>query len=184
MQISKETTNLKSQFKALRSTQGLCICGLLIAIYVVLSLFNIPVSQVIEIRFGFLVFIAAGMIGGPVMGFTVGFLADVVNCLIRGFAYFPAFSFNYGLLDAVSGLILYRSRVGRSRAVLCALTEYIISVTLSTLWLHIMYGYELRTLIISRFIKCTLSFVVNSILIYVFLEAFQRIAHTALPARR
>ena len=184
MQISKEVKNLDTQFKALRSTQGVCLCGLLIAIYVVLSLFNIPITEVVEIRFGFLIFIAAGMIGGPVMGFTVGFLADIVNCLIRGFAYFPGFSFSYGLLGAASGLILHRSRVSRSRAVLCALAEYVISLTLTTLWLHILYGYEIKSLIISRLIKCTLSFAVNSILIYVFLEAFQRIAHTALPARR
>ena len=184
MQISKEAQNLDTQLKTLRSTQGICLCGFLVAAYVVLSLFNLPITEVVEIRFGFLVFIAAGMIGGPVMGFTVGFLADIVNCLIRGFAYFPGFSFSYGLLGAISGLILYRSRASRSRAVLCALAEYIISLTLSTLWLHIMYGFELKSLIISRLVKCTLSFAVNIVLIHVFLEAFQRFAHTALPARR
>lgn len=105
MQISKEAQNLDTQLKTLRSTQGICLCGFLIAVYVVLSLFNLPITEVVEIRFGFLVFIAAGMIGGPVMGFTVGFLADIVNCLIRGFAYFPGFSFSYGLLGAISGLM-------------------------------------------------------------------------------
>ena len=74
MQISKEALDLKYQLQELCKVQNLCICGFFIALYVVLSFFNIPISSIVEIRIGFLAFIAAGMMGGPVMGFTVGFL--------------------------------------------------------------------------------------------------------------
>ena len=47
-----------------------------------------------------------------------------------------------------------------------------------------MYGTPLQVLLTSRLIKCTLNFFVNIVIIYVFIEAFQRIIRVALPARR
>ena len=82
MQISKEALDLKYQLQELCKVQNSCICGFFIALYVVLSFFNIPISSIVEIRIGFLAFIAAGMMGGPVMGFTVGFLGDMLNCFV------------------------------------------------------------------------------------------------------
>lgn len=184
MQISKEAWNFKGQMNSMCKVQNLCICGLLIALYIVLSFCNIKLSDTLEIRIGFLAFIAAGMIGGPVMGFTVGFLGDVLNCLVRGFAYFPGFSLSYGLLGALCGLILYKSRITKMRAVCCALAELLISITLTSVWLYLMYGTPLKVLLTTRVIKCTLNFFVNIVIIYVFLEAFQRVIRAALPARR
>lgn len=184
MQISKEALDFKGQLAALRKVQNLCLCGLLIALYVVLSIFNIAISNTIEIRIGFLAFIAGGMVGGPVMGFAVGFLGDVLNCLVRGFAYFPGFSFSYALVGFFCGLILYKSRINKIRAAGCAFVEYIVSITLTSTWLYLMYGTPLQVLFTSRLIKCTLNFFVNIVIIYVFLEAFQKIVHAALPAQR
>ena len=59
MQISKEALDLKYQLQELCKVQNLCICGFFIALYVVLSFFNIPISSIVEIRIGFLAFIAA-----------------------------------------------------------------------------------------------------------------------------
>lgn len=184
MQISKEAWDFKAQLANLCKVQNLCVCGLLIALYIVLSLFSIPLSNIIEIRFGFLAFIAGGMYGGPVMGIAVGFLGDLLNCFVRGFAFFPGFSFTYALVGALCGLVLYKSRVNKIRAVACALVEYITSITLNSLWLYLMYGTPVEVLLTSRMIKCTLNFFVNIVIIYVFLEAFQRIMHAALPAQR
>ena len=184
MQISKEALNFKAQLNSLRKTQNLCMCGLLIALYVVLSFCNIVISSTLEIRIGFLAFIAAGMVGGPVMGFAVGFLGDMLNCLVRGFAYFPGFSLSYALVGVLCGLILYKSKVTKLRAVGCAFVEYLISITLTSTWLYLMYGTPLQVLLTSRIIKCTLNFFVNIVIVYVFLEAFQRILRAALPARK
>lgn len=193
MQISKEALSLKSQKEALdfrgqldnlRKVPNLCMCGLLIALYVVLSFCNIVLSPTLEIRIGFLAFIAAGMAGGPVMGFTVGFLGDMLNCLVRGFAYFPGFSLSYALVGALCGLILYKSKVTKFRAAGCAFVEYLISITLTSLWLYLMYGTPLQVLLTSRLIKCTLNFFVNIVIVYIFIEAFQRIIRVAMPARR
>ena len=184
MQISKEALDFKSQLNNLRRPQNLCICGFLIALYIVLSLYSIPLSDIIEIRFGFLAFLAGGMIGGPVMGIAVGFLGDTLNCFVRGFAYFPGFSFSYALTGALFGLILYKSRVNQVRAVLCALAEFLVSMFLTTFWLYLMYGTPLPVLISTRFVKCGLNFFANIILIYIFIEALQRIIRVAIPANK
>ena len=49
MQISKEALDLKYQLQELCKVQNLCICGFFIALYVVLSFFNIPISSIVEI---------------------------------------------------------------------------------------------------------------------------------------
>lgn len=184
MQISKEALDFRSQFRNLRKTQNLCMCGLLIALYIVLSLCNIRITDTLEIRIGFLAFIAAAMTGGPVMGFAVGFLGDMLNSLVRGFAYFPGFSFSYALTGAIFGLILYRAKMSKLRAACCAFAEYLISISLTSAWLYLMYGTPLQVLLTSRLIKCTLNFFVNIIIIYVFIEAFQKILRVAFPARK
>ena len=124
MQISKEALDLKYQLQELCKVQNLCICGFFIALYVVLSFFNIPISSIVEIRIGFLAFIAAGMM------------------------------------------------------------EFVISITLTSTWLYLMYGTPLQVLLTTRIIKCTMNFFVNIVIIYVFLEAFQKVVRVALPARR
>lgn len=184
MQISKEALDFKTQFRNLGKVQNLCICGLLIALYVVLSFCNIAISNIVEIRIGFLAFIAGGMIGGPVMGFAVGFLGDMLNCVVRGFAYFPGFSFSYALVGALCGLILYKSKLNKLRAAGCAFVEYIVSITLTSTWLYLMYGTQIQVLFTTRLIKCSINFFVNIVIIYVFLEALQRIIRAALPAHR
>ncbi len=184
MQISKEALDFKGQLANLRKVQNLCLCGFFIALYVVLSFCNIAISNTLEIRIGFLAFIGGSMAGGPVMGFAVGLLGDMLNCLVRGFPYFPGFSFSYALVGFLCGLILYKARVNKIRAVGCAFVEYLVSITLTSTWLYLMYGTPVQVLFTSRLIKCTLNFFVNIVIIYVFLEAFQRIMHTALPAQR
>lgn len=124
------------------------------------------------------------MMGGPVMGFTVGFLGDMLNCFVRGFSYFPGFSLSYALVGALCGLVLYRSKITKLRAVACALVEFVISITLTSTWLYLMYGTPLQVLLTTRIIKCTMNFFVNIVIIYVFLEALQKVVRVALPARR
>ncbi len=184
MQFSKHALDFSGQFKELRKTQNLCICGLLIALYVVISAFNLRLSDTIEIRFGFLAFVAAGMYGGPVMGIMVGSIGDVLNCLVRGFALAPGFTLSYALVGMGCGLIMYRRPVTKLRAVGCALVEYLTAITINTYTLYLMYGTEIHVLFTTRLFKCTANFFVNIILVYVFLEAFQKVMHAAVPVKR
>ena len=60
----------------------------------------------------------------------------------------------------------------------------LISITLTTFWLYLMYGTPFQVLFTTRLVKAGLNFFVNIFIIYVFLEAFQRIMRVAIPAQR
>ena len=70
---SKNAFRFKEQLGCIHSVQGICLGGLFVSLYVVLSLFNIRFSEILEFRLAFLALAAAAFYGGPLMGMTVGF---------------------------------------------------------------------------------------------------------------
>lgn len=166
---------LKKQAQLLVRPQNIAIAGLFTALYIVLSYFNIRISSVLEIRWPFLMLAASGMFGGPVMGLAVAVLSDVASTILSGAAFFPGFTISYSLMAFLFGLIFYKSRITVPRAVAGALVEFVISATLNTLWLSLMYGTPLQALFITRIVKCCVMFFVNAALLYTVLGAFTRV---------
>ena len=183
---SKEAFRLKEQLHQLLKPLSLCLCGLFVALYVVLSFFNIRMTEVLEFRFAFLALVAAASYGGPIMGMCVGIAGDVVSFFMtpQSGAFFPGFTLTYAIMGFCFGLLLYHSKITPVRAILVSLVDYILSITLSTFWLHLMYGMEWKYLLTIRLLKCTISLAVNAILIYIFMKAFQKVMATVMtPAR-
>ena len=177
--FSKDAFKFREQLKNVRSVQSICLCGLFVASYVILSLFNIRVSEFLEFRIGFLALAAAGFYGGPIMGMSVGIAGDVISFFVvpQSAPFFPGFTLTYAILGFLFGLILYHSKVTPLRAVLAGLAEFLVSCTLTTLWLHLMYGMAWEYLLTIRIVKNGISFVVYSILLYVFLKAFSKVVN-------
>lgn len=173
--MTKEAWAFGSQLKRLLKAQNMAIAGLFAAMYVVLSYFNIRISPLIEIRFPFLMLAAAGMFGGPVMAVVVAVLSDIISAVSTGAMFFPGFTFSYSLMGFLFGLIYYRSRVTPVRAVAGAAVEFVISLTLHTLWLSVMYGTPFPALFMTRLVKCAAMFFVNAVLLYLVLGAFRRV---------
>ncbi len=175
--FSKNAFHFREQLKAIHSVQGICLSGLFVAVYVVLSLFNIRFSEILEFRLAFLALAAAAFYGGPLMGMTVGIAGDVISFFVtpQSAPFFPGFTLTYAVMGFLFGLILYRSKITPGRAFLGGLTEFVISCTLSTFWLHLMYGMDWRYLLTIRLMKNTIALGVYTLLLYVFLNAFARI---------
>ena len=176
--FSPEALDFRDQAKQLMVTRNLVIAGLFTALYVVLSYFNIRISALIEIRFPFLVLAAAGMYGGPVMAVVVAVASDILSTILTGGAFFPGFTLSYSLMAFLFGLIFFRGRLSAPRAVAAALTEAVISLTLHTLWLSLMYGTPYAALFVTRAPKCGIMFVVNTAVLTVVLGAFRQVMHT------
>lgn len=176
--ISREAFHMKEQLKQLSRPQNIAIAGLFTAMYIVLSYFNIRISSVLEIRFAFLMLAGAAMYGGPVMGVTVAFLSDVISTILSGQAFFPGFTISYMLLAFCFGLIFYRSKPTIARCITASLISFIVSITLNTLWLTIMYGTPFTALFLTRLPKSVVMFFVNIALLYVVLGAFERVLRT------
>ncbi|MDD6212584.1 MAG: folate family ECF transporter S component [Clostridiales bacterium] len=176
--FDSEAFNLKAQFKNLMKVQNIAICGLMIALYIVLSQFNIRLSSFLEIRFAFLILAVSGMMGGPIMGMLVGCCSDIVSTLLSGQAFFFGFTFSYSLMGFLFGLILYRRRPTVPRAIACSVAEVCISLSLHTLWLSMLYGTPFLALLTTRVIKCCIQFFVNCVLLYLILGVFSRVLQT------
>ena len=174
---SKEAFRLRAQLQDMRNIQSICLGGLFVAAYVVLSLFNIRFSEFLEFRLAFLALSAAAFYGGPVMGMTVGIAGDVISYFVmpQSAPFFPGFTLTYAVLGFLFGLILYRSRITPLRAFAAGLAEFFISCTLTTFWLHLMYGMDWKYLLTIRIVKNASSLGVYSVLLFVFLSAFSRI---------
>lgn len=176
--ISKEAFNFKEQVRNMGKVQNLALCGLFIALYIVLSYFNIKITENIEIRFAFLVLAVAGFYGGPIMGLTVGAASDVLSMILtagKGSAFFFGFTLSYALLGFFFGMILYKSKLNIPRAIGCACVSFIVGLTLNTLWLHMMYGMPLQPLFLTRLVKELITLPLNSIMLYVVLKAFTQV---------
>lgn len=174
---SKNAFHFKEQLGRIHSVQGICLGGLFVSLYVVLSLFNIRFSEILEFRLAFLALAAAAFYGGPLMGMTVGIAGDVISFFVtpQSAPFFPGFTLTYALMGFLFGMFLYHSRIILGRALVGGLTEFTLSCTLSTLWLHLMYGMDWQYLLTIRLMKNTIALGVYTILLYVFLNAFSRV---------
>lgn len=154
-------------------TMFLCLTGIFSAMFVLLSYFNIALNQLVEIRLSYLALMMAGMIGGPVMGFTTGILGDVLKMLLVPGAgvYFPGFSLCYAIMGFTYGILFHNHSITVFRAVLGALTEFIVSLFGITGCLCFMYGLPWGPTFISRIPKCTVMLFVSAFLIYVLIKS-------------
>jgi len=175
--ISKDAFAFRQQARNLKKVQNLCLCGLFAAVYVALSLCNIRMTDVLEFRFAFLALAAAATYGGPVMGMAVGIAGDVISYFTvpQSGPFFPGFTLSYAILGFLFGIVLYRSRITPVRAFMASFCDFLVANTLTTIWLHFMYGMEWKYLFTIRLVKCSVSLVINTILIYVFMKAFVKI---------
>ncbi|HEX3078724.1 MAG TPA: folate family ECF transporter S component [Lachnospiraceae bacterium] len=173
--ISKEALNLKQQMKNLGNVRGLALCGLLTAMYIVMSYFNIVITDTMQIRLGFLVIAAAALYGGPMMGLTVGTLGDILSMILtggKGSSYFFGFTVSYALMGFLFGLVFHKSKVSIPRAIAGGLVEFIISIFLNTYWLSTMFGIPYISNFLTRLPKSAIMFGINTVLLFVIMNAF------------
>lgn len=176
----KQGLNFKEQLQNLRNVRGLTMGGLFIALYVVLTYFNIRITDNLQIRFFFLALAAAGLYGGPIFAAFIGAAGDILGMLMtagQGSSMFFGFTLSYALLGFGFGLILYRSKITVPKAIAAGVWEFIISMTLNTLWLYLMYGTPFPVLLASRLIKSAIVLAPNCLMLFFVLQAFERVFH-------
>lgn len=90
------------------TTLQLCVTGLLAALSVVFNAISITIGNDISITFTYLVSFVAGVFLGPVMGFSVGIIGDVVGCIIapKG-PYMITVTLSSGLMGVLPWLVFY-----------------------------------------------------------------------------
>lgn len=128
----------------------LALCSFLVALSIVCGKFlKIPVGDVMRFSFENLPILFAGLVFGPVEGALVGVVADLLGCLLYGYAINPmvtAGAVCIGLLAGLGGVVLRRMPMAW-RVVLTTATAHLIgSVVIKTLGLARYYSMPLLPL--------------------------------------
>ena len=132
----------RDALKDFHKPRTLVFSALMIAACVVLSYVpSIPITDGVQVTWGFLARTLCALVGGPVNALVFGLAEDTVSFLInpKG-VYFPGYALTTMLGTLVYALFLYRTRVTVLRIFLAKLCNNMLNVLLGSLWSAVLYG--------------------------------------------
>lgn len=178
--------SVKQSVEELKNASTIAICGLLIALNVVLGLFAIVITNVLQIRFSFLAVAVAGFLYGPVVGGIVGAVSDIVNFVVRPTGPFiPGFTLDAFFTGFIYALVLYKKKI-TVRRVLAANTAVMIIVNIffNSIWLSLMYGQAFTAIISARIIKNLIMLPVNTGMLYAMIRFVEKVPSLRLKRQK
>ena len=158
------------EFTQLTSVAGV---GMVLAVSIVLSFFNIYVTETLRIGPAYLATAMLGMLYGPVTGGIAAGLGDILKYLIKPSGpFFPGYTLTALLGGVVYGSFLYKNKV---TVLCCVISKTLINVFLNlglnTLWSSILYGKGFFAILIPRVYANVALLPLQIILLYALLKA-------------
>ena len=116
--------------------------AVLVALEVILSRFLSIPTQFMKIGFAFVPLAVCGMLFGPWWAALCGGLADFLGAILFPIGpYFPGFTLSNALVGMMFGYCLYQKFSGwKHIAKAAVVNNVVISLLISTYWLHLLYG--------------------------------------------
>lgn len=179
MKLANETKQVifrinesKKELKSVRSLVGI---ALLTTLNVVAGTFNIQIAPTLQIGFSSVFAAACGMIFGPVPTALAGIIADHLKFFIHPTGpYFIGFPINEFLIGFIYGCFFYKTEISLKRTICArAVITIFINLTLTSLWLNIMYQSPIFTKI--RLIKNIVMFPFDVAILYFILKIFNNV---------
>nr|WP_317356915.1 folate family ECF transporter S component [uncultured Tyzzerella sp.] len=172
---------LKNSFLELKKTKTIVICGLLLAISLMLNTQALKIEGITIITFSFIANSTAGFLFGPVVAGILGGLTDFLTHVInpKG-TYFFGFTFNAILGGFLYGSFLYRKIYGSKklilRIILCKIAiSLIVNLTLGTYWYSMYAGKGFLVLLPARIYKELIIVPIHCIVMYTILKIVNKI---------
>lgn len=146
--------NFKSSAKTLASVQVIALCGILLALRVVLGFLEINIGDSYRISFSALPVSLGAYMFGPIPGAILGALGDIVTLIVK-----PTGALNFGILFAKSlsgflmGAILYKHPVSLPRNIIANVIVVIIcNLIITTASISIVYGNAVMAILPARIV--------------------------------
>lgn len=174
----KKSNILISSLNEFKRITTIAVSGMLSAVNVVLHLFlTIPVSNFLELRFSFLAVAVTGFLYGPIVGGLMGAVGDILKYVVRPTgAFFPGFTLSEFVTGFVYGLFFYKKKITLLRTICAqAVVSVVVSLGLTPLWLHIMYGDGFIAIVAGRIVTTLVMFPVYTALLFAFLKLSERV---------
>lgn len=164
----------------------IAVCGMLLALKMILGMFTVNVSSLLKIGFSFLPVAVAGMLFGPVAAGIVGAAGDIVSYFLQPTGpFFPGFTFSAFLAGFLYGLFLYRKPVSILRTLYTEVTVMLsVNILLTPLWLSMLYGKAFFAILAVRISANLLLLPVNAAMLYVILKVMEKSHVTQLMRNR
>lgn len=158
--------------KELKSVRSITGAALFAAMSPILALFTIQVNQFMTIGFTSLTHAMTGYFFGPLVAAMSGGIADVIKYILKpNGAFFPGFTLNEILVGFIYGLFFYGRKIDLPKTIGARLIVTIgINLTLTPLWLSIMYGNAYKFMVPIRLIKNIAMIPIDIFLLYTVLK--------------
>lgn len=129
--------------------------AMLVAIEVVLNRFCSINTQVVKIGFAFVPVAVCAMLFGPIWACITAGMADFIGAILFPIGpYFPGFTASAALTGLVFGLLLYKRQTDwKHIALAVGINNLIISLFLTTFWIHLLYGGPYWALVPARLLQ-------------------------------
>ena len=136
------------------STKKIITLGLLVAMDVVLTRFLSLNAWNTRIGFGFVPLVIAAILYGPLPAGIVGALADFIGAILFPTGpYFPGFTFSMFLMGLVFGFLIHKDQAFWKIVLAVVITQFVISLFLTTYWIHMLYGAKYVPLLATRVVQ-------------------------------
>lgn len=151
MYTSRPNNNTAGNLRLFGNVRVMIISGLFVALSIILGKFmQIPIGDSIRISFENLPLMMAGIFFGPFVGGAVGIGADLIGCLLKGYAINPFITLGAAGIGFLSGLfymLISKKISSRINIFLSILPAHIIgSMIIKSIGLYIYYHTPIEVL--------------------------------------
>ena len=162
----------KSAAKELKSARSITGAAIFAAMSPILALFTIQVNQFLSIGFTSLTHAMTGYFFGPLVAAMSGGIADVIKYLLKPDGpFFPGFTLNEILVGFIYGLFFYKRKITLPKCISARLIVTVgINLTLTPLWLAMLYGNAYKFMVPTRIIKNIRMIPIDIFLLYTLLK--------------
>ena len=131
--------------------------ALFAAISIVLGKFlAISVGDTLRFSFENLTIILSGILFGPVIGASTALIADIIGCILRGYAINPILTFASVFIGFSAGAVYYTLKKFNNHIrilLIIIICHFIGSVLIKTVGLCLWYGYPFSVMFIQRLVN-------------------------------
>ena len=150
MIISRTSNTPAENLKLFGNTRVMIISALFVAMSFTLGKFlQIPIGDSIRISLENLTILMAGIFFGPFVGGAVAVTADLVGCLLKGYAINPIITIGAASIGILSGMIsthLRNKNMTLNIALSIAVSHIIGSMIIKSVGLYIYFGTPIQVL--------------------------------------
>lgn len=178
MNVLRKFSHSAKEINTLRCLTG---CALMLALRVVLGYFSnisLSITPNAKVGFAFLPIAIVAMLYGPVWGFVIGALGDLLSFLIMPMGgYFFGWTLSAGLVGLIYGLFLYENKDRfLLKLIICEILIMLtVEIPLGSLWLMIQYGKAFWVMAGTRTIKSLFALPIETLLILFFGKVMEKI---------